>query len=169
MDTYTHLVKSVIWLPCLCVDRDVACLSLHYTILYRLNFACVFCCSPDEPAVPFRLTGSDRSSAGRLEVYRNDAWGAVHYNSVPDVPALVTVVCRQLGFDQGMSGQINVFKSPSSLQWDGLSCSGSEASVADCTTSGWTSNGDEISIACYKSDNGEAFVASGLCCVMPDC
>jgi hypothetical protein len=110
--------------------------------------------------VPVRLTGGRSSSAGRLEIYHNGVFAAVHAYSLNDPHALAAVACRQLGYTDQLleiSDQFAQFAQfaprNANPEWQSVDCSGSEASVAECSfgSSYWAGNNDELGLACYNA------------------
>ena len=107
------------------------------------------------PSARVRLTGSDRLSAGRLEVYRSGIWASVHAYSVPNVPAVAATVCSQLGYTHSMTESFSTFHNPSTnAQLNTFSCANSAPSVLGCTSNGWNAYGPELAIACHNDIGG---------------
>ena len=104
------------------------------------------------PSKPVRLTGTPIPSTGRLEVFRSGIWTAVRSNSIANITAVADVVCSELGYTQSLTDQFNTFADPTvNVEWESLSCSGTEASVLGCSYGGWTAGGDELGLACFNS------------------
>ena len=75
-------------------------------------------------------------SEGRLEVFRNGAWGTVSDNDFDDNDA--RVVCRSLGYGhdgdgvwQGCCSKYGQGTGP--IHMDNVGCTGSEASIFNCS------------------------------------
>ncbi|XP_022087751.1 deleted in malignant brain tumors 1 protein-like [Acanthaster planci] len=87
--------------------------------------------------VTIRLVGGQNPREGRVEVLYNSAWGTVCDDSWDDDDA--SVVCRQLGFTGGVAyqGYGHSWGSGSGNIWlDDVTCSGSEATIWDCSHPG---------------------------------
>lgn len=85
-----------------------------------------------------RLQGGSSICSGRVEIFHNRVWGTVCDNGWDTVDA--AVVCKQRGCGKPKTVYSNaaVYGSGSGQIWmDGLSCTGREDSVEECTFSGW--------------------------------
>ena len=81
-----------------------------------------------------RLVGGSGPHAGRVEVMHNGAWGTVCGSGWDLQDA--TVVCRQLGYGRAVAA-LDAYGGGSGPIWyDGVRCSGSEASLSQCTHRG---------------------------------
>ena len=83
------------------------------------------------------LVGGGYPNQGRVEVYYNGAWGTVcdDFWSTADA----RVVCRQLGYESDGAiaySHAEFGQGTGSIILDGLSCSGSEENIFDCTHRG---------------------------------
>ncbi|XP_038048478.1 deleted in malignant brain tumors 1 protein-like isoform X2 [Patiria miniata] len=81
-----------------------------------------------------RLAGSRSATEGRVEIFHNGEWGTVCDDSWDDDDA--AVACRQLGLTGGVAyqGYGHSWGAGSGSIWlDDVACSGSEASLWDCT------------------------------------
>ena len=79
-----------------------------------------------------QLVGGSGPHEGRVEVYHNGVWGTVcDYNwDLQDA----MVVCRQLGYGTAMSapGRAAFGRGSGPIWYDGVHCSGHEASLTQC-------------------------------------
>ncbi|XP_072048684.1 scavenger receptor cysteine-rich domain-containing protein DMBT1-like [Amphiura filiformis] len=93
-------------------------------------------------AVSVRLVGGRNSGEGRLEVFYNGAWGTVCDDSWDNDDAMV--VCRQLGFTSAINAKAvrdAQFGVGTGEIWlDGVSCSGLENGLDECSHNGWGIN-----------------------------
>lgn len=99
-----------------------------------------------------RLTGTGTRSAGRLEVFKACIWAAISAHGVTDKSAVAALVCSQLGYQRFTTDSFSSFHSrEQNVQWDSLSCNGSETSVLDCEYGSWTAEEAELGIACFSA------------------
>ena len=99
-------------------------------------------CSHDEDAgivcskSRIRLVGGSHSSEGRVEIFYNGSWGSVcdsNWNS-----KAAKVVCGELGIFRSSTATKGRFGTASQSMWmNGVTCSGSEASLIHCQFSSW--------------------------------
>ncbi|XP_072894943.1 scavenger receptor cysteine-rich type 1 protein M130-like [Hemitrygon akajei] len=84
-----------------------------------------------------RLSGSEDSCAGQLEVYYRGSWGVVCDDSWDLVDA--NVVCRQLGCGYALEDKTHVYCGRRSLPvWlDEMRCSGNETFLWECPSAPW--------------------------------
>ena len=82
--------------------------------------------------VPVRLIGGDSYNEGRVEVYYNGEWGTVCDDGWDNTDA--GVVCRQLGFGSSGTaiGSAGFGQGSGSILLDGVTCTGSESTLASC-------------------------------------
>lgn len=105
-------------------------LCLHFNTFFYPNLTFLF------SDLKVRLSGSNSSHEGRVEVYHQGEWGTVcddHWGMQE-----ATVVCKMLNF----SGAIRVDSfgpgNSSSMIWmDNVKCRGDELSIAACRHRGW--------------------------------
>ncbi|XP_041470189.1 deleted in malignant brain tumors 1 protein-like isoform X2 [Lytechinus variegatus] len=91
----------------------------------------VICSSPEL----VRLVDGSASNEGRVEVYANGGWGTVCDDLWDDTDA--TVVCQSLGFGSGTAHSYAYFGEGSGdILLDDVSCTGSEASLLECSNPG---------------------------------
>ena len=79
-----------------------------------------------------RIVGGSTVNEGRVEVYHNSKWGTVCDNLWNTTDA--NVVCRQLGYSGATSapGLATFGEGSGPTHYDGVSCTGNEARLADC-------------------------------------
>eukprot|EP01051_Picozoa_sp_SAG22_P016333 SAG22_NODE_2288_length_2755_cov_20.440512_3_plen_293_part_00 len=133
-----------------------------------------------------RLVGGDDQSQGRLEIFHDEQWGTVcddivqgpsNVNLAPAREAVVSVVCRQLGFsgggeeyDAGEGGYNSDTLGEGGWIWLGLgaqgwtrgggSCLGTEDRLADCPNTAFGTSNSGGWIADYANGHGPV---SGQC------
>ncbi|KAI7792165.1 putative deleted in malignant brain tumors 1 protein, partial [Triplophysa rosa] len=102
-----------------------------------------------------RLWGGSSICSGRVEIFHNRVWGTVCDNGWDTVDA--AVVCKQQGCGKPTTVYSNaaVFGSASGQIWmDGLSCTGREDSVEECTFNGWgvvsCTHADDAGLICAE-------------------
>ena len=86
-------------------------------------------------------TGLAGQYQGRVEVRYNNVWGTICRNQWSIEDALV--VCRMLGFSSASRAVINgIFGAGTGTIWlTNVNCVGNEASIANCSYTGWGSTG----------------------------
>eukprot|EP00299_Pterocystis_sp_00344_P012764 c6173_g1_i1.p1 GENE.c6173_g1_i1~~c6173_g1_i1.p1 ORF type:complete len:900 (+),score=288.78 c6173_g1_i1:34-2733(+) len=96
---------------------------------------------------------TDSTVSGRVEVLVNDQWGTICDDSVND--NVVDVLCRQLGYAGGNEFHNDAGTGP--IWMDGLSCDGSEDSIAECDHTDWgvhdCSHAEDVAVTCSFSGN----------------
>jgi hypothetical protein len=126
----------------------------------------------DGPAIAngtIRLVGGPSPSAGRLEIFHDNAWGTVCDGSNRNDPThqAASVVCRELGFnaehayacyapanDEGESYLAPCFGPGEGTIWlSGVNCRGNETALTECEADDWDDNDcnhfyDDLSIVC---------------------
>ncbi|PIO26579.1 hypothetical protein AB205_0143410 [Aquarana catesbeiana] len=88
----------------------------------------------------FRLAGFPRKhNEGRIEVFYNQEWGTICDDDFTMENA--HILCRHLGFTEatGWTHSAKYGKGIGRIWLDNVICSGSEKSIADCTSRGWGS------------------------------
>ncbi|NXN75373.1 DMBT1 protein, partial [Himantopus himantopus] len=102
-----------------------------------------------------RLVNSPHRCAGRVEVFHNQQWGTICDDGWDLKDA--AVVCRQLGCGTAVSAPgSSVFGQGSGLIWlDGVSCLGTEATLAECPVKPWghhaCNHREDASVVCSGS------------------
>lgn len=80
-----------------------------------------------------RLVGGYSSFEGRVEVLHAGIWGKVMSHSWSDLKNNAIVVCRQLGYEHGVSTSDSRFGQAARNAWMGyLECRGNERSIIEC-------------------------------------
>lgn len=99
-----------------------------------------------------RLAGSQRSCAGRVELFHQGTWGTV-CDDLWDLRD-ANVVCRQLGCGWAVSAPAEAHFGTGSgkIMLDDLRCRGDERHLEECPHSGWFSHncghGEDASVIC---------------------
>ncbi len=97
--------------------------------------ASAVCTDSEVPQVSVRLSGGSSDLEGRLEILFAGIWGVVCFNGWDQEEG--NVACNQLGLKSlvesyGMTPPLGV------VSWlGGVSCGGSESTLAHCSHSGW--------------------------------
>ncbi|XP_078614745.1 uncharacterized protein LOC144883920 isoform X1 [Branchiostoma floridae x Branchiostoma japonicum] len=105
-----------------------------------------------------RLVGGNGPREGRVEVYHDGQWGTVCDDAWTIEDA--HVVCRMLGFGDAQDATVQAsFGQGSGQIWlDQVACSGTEASLADCTHGGWgvhdCDHHEDAGVVCTADDTG---------------
>lgn len=102
--------------------------------------------------VNVRLAIGVHPNRGRVEVQFRQIWGTVCGTSFNNDAA--NVICRQLGFSGGRRlATLDPGKGP--IWMDGLSCHGTETTIADCQFNGWGNNtcnhSQDVAVSCDQS------------------
>ncbi|XP_048254490.1 scavenger receptor cysteine-rich type 1 protein M130-like isoform X2 [Haliotis rufescens] len=104
-----------------------------------------------------RLVSPLSNGVGRIEVFYNGTWGTVCDDGFGADEA--KVACKQLGrYKSGLTPRaIETFGFGGGKIWlDGVSCSGTESSLASCSHNTWGDNdcshGEDVGIICDPSD-----------------
>jgi len=97
------------------------------------------------PNVTVRLVGNNNSdvNAGRLEIYYNDTWRSVRYDTHDKIrwridKRIAQVACYMLGC--GRSGYVtheDISRDSGPMWLGGVQCTGNELSLAECAHYGW--------------------------------
>jgi len=117
--------------------------------------------------VRVRLTSANTSSEGRLEVNVDAMWAGVPSFILSNMNTtmrlwFVDSVCKGLGYLRGKLFIGNFYSTAAAAKWwTFASCSGTEASVADCSWSSPSTSYTDINIACTNSSAG---VGVPSCC-----
>ena len=90
---------------------------------------------------------------GRLEVFYSGSWGTVCDDLFDDESA--TVVCNELGADEGWFIQPNPFGDGWGEIWlDDVQCTGQEDRLIDCPANDWGVNNcghyEDVAISCIQ-------------------
>ena len=99
----------------------------------------------------------DVDSEGRLEVFHGGEWGVVCDDDFDATDA--AVVCSELGHT-GRSeafSQAHFGSGTGPIMMDNVACTGSEASLEQCTHNGWRSHNcnhmEDVGVRCGLSDD----------------
>ena len=96
----------------------------------------------------------------RLEICHANQWGTVcddspANNEVFD-PEAITVICRSLGFDDGVQVprlQVPNGASQAQIWLDNIDCSGNEATLSECSNNGFgvhnCQHSEDVGIRCF--------------------
>ncbi|XP_052085684.1 scavenger receptor cysteine-rich type 1 protein M130-like isoform X2 [Mytilus californianus] len=91
----------------------------------------------------------------RLEIYYNGVWGTVCDDGFDDNDA--RVVCRQLGFSNGISLGNAVDDGSGKIWLDDMGCTGSESKLKYCSHAGWgtqnCNHGEDVGILCSNNNS----------------
>lgn len=109
----------------------------------------VFCLST------VRLVGGSTLLEGRVEVFYNDEWGTVCDDLWGNTDA--TVVCRQLGYEEGIAMGTAYFGEGTGPIWlDSVECGGTEEYLVDCNHADWgyhdCGHGEDAGVICCKEN-----------------
>ena len=109
-----------------------------------------------------RLANGSSSADGRLEIYRADAWITACHGETSWTAPNSRVVCRQLGYIDAARPHVDrrlrddVLANESIfISIDGVTCTGREKNLSECTRSGWVETNDchnGVGIECSKFD-----------------
>jgi hypothetical protein len=127
-------------------DVSISCLKISSS-----NSSTTVSHTTTNTTTPFvRLVG--KPEAGRLEVYHDGKWGTVCEDGFNDVAA--TVTCRSLGFGYGELINGEPYRTRNGTIWlDEVRCRGNEASILECSNSGWQQHrcehSQDVAIECY--------------------
>ena len=78
---------------------------------------------------------------GRVEIYHSNSWGTICDDHFDTNNNGATVVCRQLGFDQGSLIPSSQLSDGSGSIWlDDVNCNGDESKIIDCRHSDWNNH-----------------------------
>ncbi|XP_038072908.1 LOW QUALITY PROTEIN: uncharacterized protein LOC119741237 [Patiria miniata] len=131
------------------------------------TLAGVRCQAEDE--YPIRLVDGPSSTEGRVEMFANGEWGTVCNDGWNANAA--SVVCRQLGYNNGSSISIAnelVEQSAGVIQLSSVNCRGDEERLIDCSFPSlgayyWTctGHGAEIGVICQADEDFSIRLAGG--------
>ncbi|GIL64325.1 hypothetical protein Vafri_18295 [Volvox africanus] len=104
------------------------------------------------PAYPVRLVGGWRENEGRVEIYNGTLWGTVCDDNFDDTDA--TVVCRQLGYSQGVAIP-SWGGGTGPILMDNVNCQAGyppPTYLSQCQSRGWgvhdCSHGEDVGVKC---------------------
>ncbi|XP_078055558.1 neurotrypsin-like isoform X2 [Mustelus asterias] len=106
-----------------------------------------------------RLVGGRDSSEGRLEIYRNGAWGTVCDDNWTDLNA--QVVCRQLGFSGPgvVTPEARFGQGLGFILLDEVACTGAEPNLLACARSNWgqhdCSHHEDVGVICAQEEDNK--------------
>ncbi|XP_041031976.1 neurotrypsin isoform X3 [Carcharodon carcharias] len=115
-------------------------------------------CDPFADGV-IRLVGGRDSSEGRLEIYRNGAWGTVCDDRWTDLNA--QVVCRQLGFSGPgiVAPEAKFGQGLGFILLDEVVCTGTELELLGCARSNWgqhdCSHHEDVGVICAQAETNK--------------
>ena len=102
-----------------------------------------------------RLTGSNITSEGRVEVYHSRLWGTVCDDGWDLNDA--NVVCGELGFYGAIAvhGQAHFGQRSGAIWLQNVRCRGNESSLSSCPHGGWgsihnCSHSDDSGVVCQR-------------------
>ena len=99
-----------------------------------------------------RLVNGTNDRQGRVEIYYDGNWGTVCDDLWDSDEA--QVVCRQLGYSGGQAlVDCEYGEGSGDILLDDLECTGSEESLAECSSNGWGSHNcghfEDAGVACF--------------------
>ena len=98
--------------------------------------------------------GGSGNHEGRIEIFYNGEWGTVCDDGFDDIDA--GVVCRELGYPGAVrySCCAGYGQGTGSIWLDDVACTGSEASLSDCSHNGVgvhnCGHGEDVGVACDR-------------------
>uniref|UniRef100_A0A3Q2QGR7 SRCR domain-containing protein n=1 Tax=Fundulus heteroclitus TaxID=8078 RepID=A0A3Q2QGR7_FUNHE len=114
------------------------------------------------PTEHIRLAGSNEYCSGRVEIYHNGVWGTVCDDYFDYLDA--EVVCKQLGCGRPSTVHASAYfgEGTGEIWLDNVGCSGNEASLSQCSHSGFGSNNcehsEDVGVTCTsKPKHNNAF------------
>ncbi|GIL64323.1 hypothetical protein Vafri_18295 [Volvox africanus] len=109
---------------------------------------------PASAAYPVRLVGGQRENEGRVEIYNGTLWGTVCDDNFDDTDA--TVVCRQLGYSQGVAIP-SWGGGTGPILMDDVNCQAGyppPTYLSQCQSRGWgvhdCIHGEDVGVKCYN-------------------
>ncbi|XP_048254497.1 scavenger receptor cysteine-rich type 1 protein M130-like isoform X9 [Haliotis rufescens] len=130
---------------------------MEHRIGTHLVFLAALIVSVSVSGQTIRLVSPLSNGVGRIEVFYNGTWGTVCDDGFGADEA--KVACKQLGrYKSGLTPRaIETFGFGGGKIWlDGVSCSGTESSLASCSHNTWGDNdcshGEDVGIICDPSD-----------------
>ena len=111
-------------------------------------------------ALPIRLADGNSQYSGRVEIYRNGAWGTVCDDNWTIINA--QVVCRQLGYgSNSASVDFNVPAGTGPILMDDVNCSNSQNNLLECPLNGFGNHNcvhmEDVGVQCSQPSTGSYY------------
>ena len=99
-----------------------------------------------------RLYDGSTENEGILEIFHDNRWGSICDRSWDSIDS--NIACKQMGFPGYETYYTN--RRITNIHWlDHVGCSGSEASIAECSNNGWRDNhcssNEGVYLRCYPA------------------